>query len=109
MRGASVARRGGNGTMPIVSARLRYARLDDVPALLALERASFSSDRLSPRQMAWHASGRSHARFVVAERGGEIVGNVLVFLRRGARRARLYSIVVAASQRGSGLGAKLLA
>ena len=95
--------------MPLVSARLRPARPDDVPELLVLERASFASDRLSPRQMAWHASGRSNARFVVAERGGAIIGNALVFLRRGTRRARLYSIVVAKAARGLGLGAKLLA
>lgn len=89
--------------------RLRPARPGDVPALLALERASFASDRLSPRQLAWHASGRSHARFAVAERDGAIVGNALVFLRRGTRRARLYSIVVAKAARGLGLGTRLLA
>jgi len=91
-----------------VTVRLRLARPADVPALAALERASFSSDRLSPRQLTWHASGRSNARFVVAERGGEIVGNALVFFRRGARRARLYSIVVDGTARGLGLGGRLL-
>jgi [ribosomal protein S18]-alanine N-acetyltransferase len=92
--------------MPI---RLRKARPGDVDALLAIERASFASDRLSPRQLAAHAAGRTRARFVVAERAGEILGNALVFLRRGVRRARLYSIVVAARARGLGLGARLLA
>src|SRR5687768_17362164 len=92
--------------MPI---RLRRARPGDVDALSALERASFRSDRLSARQLAAHAAGRTQARFIVAARDGEILGNALVFLRRGARRARLYSIVVAAPARGLGLGAALLA
>lgn len=89
--------------------RLRRARPDDVPTLIALEAASFASDRLSARQMALHAAGRSHAAFVVAERRGEVLGNALVFFRRGSRQARLYSIVVAAAARGLGLGRRLLA
>ena len=91
--------------MPI---RLRRARPGDVDALLAIERASFRSDRLSARQLAAHAAGRTQARFIVAERDGAILGNALVFLRRGARRARLYSIVVTSAARGLGLGRALL-
>ena len=96
------------GTIAAMEIRLRRARPGDVPALLALEAAGFRGDRISPRQMRAHARGATHARFVVAERNGELLGNALVLLRRGARRARLYSIVVAAAARGSGLGARLL-
>jgi len=88
---------------------VRRARPSDVPALLKLERESFRGDRLSERQLAFHAAGRSNAAFLVADRGGVPVGNVLVFFRRGARRARLYSIAVGRAARGLGVGAKLLA
>ncbi|HVF34015.1 MAG TPA: GNAT family N-acetyltransferase [Candidatus Saccharimonadia bacterium] len=91
--------------MPVT---VRKALPDDVPALLEIERASFSSDRLSPRQLRDHANGRSNSRFLVAVRGRRIVGNALVFLRRGARLARLYSIVVSATERGAGVGDRLL-
>lgn len=91
--------------MPVT---LRNALPGDVPALLAIERASFASDRLSARQMRTHALGRSSSRFVVAVRGSRVVGNALVFLRGGARLARLHSIVVDASARGLGVGERLL-
>lgn len=88
--------------------RVRPARPADVPALAALERECFDGDRLTPRQLAFHAASRSNAAFLVAERGGDVVGNVLVFFRRGSRRARLYSIAVGRAARGLGVGAKLL-
>ena len=86
---------------------IRRARAGDLDALVALE-ATFPGDRLSRRQLRTHAAGHSHSIFLVAVRGGVLVGDALVFLRRGSRRARLYSIVVAPSARGFGLGAALL-
>jgi len=91
--------------MPLV---LRKAVPDDVPALLAIERASFATDRLSARQLRAHALGRTNSRFIVAIRDRRVVGNALVLLRRGSRRARLYSIVVDSTIRGSGIGERLL-
>ena len=86
---------------------LRRARPGDLDALCALE-ATFPGDRLSRRQLLTHASGRSASIFLVAVGGGELVGDALVFLRRGSRRARLHSIVVAPGARGTGLGTRLL-
>jgi ribosomal-protein-alanine N-acetyltransferase len=86
---------------------LRDARVADLDALLALE-AQFPGDRLSPRQMRRHLSN-PRARLRVAVRDAQVCGYALVFLRAGSATARLYSIAVAASARGLGLGARLLA
>ena len=88
--------------------RLRRARTADLAALLALERRAFRGDRLSARQFRHHLRNPS-AWFAVAEIEGQLGGNALLFFRRGSRVARLYSIVVAASARGRGVGARLLA
>lgn len=87
--------------------RIRTARRADLPALLALEQRAFRSDRLSARQFRHHLRSPS-AWFAVAEVGGQLAGNALLFFRRGSRVARLYSIVVAAKARGRGVGAGLL-
>ena len=89
--------------------RVRPARPADVPALVAIEAESFAGDRLAERQFRAHARRETNGARLVAERGGEVVGNVLVLFRRGTRRARLYSIAVSPRARGLGLGAILLA
>lgn len=86
-----------------VSAPLRDARPDDLPALLALE-ARFPSDRLSSRQFLHHMRSRS-ARLRVTD---DVSGYALVFLRRGSTLARLYSIAVDPATRGRGIGRALL-
>ena len=85
---------------------LRPARPDDLPALLALE-ARFPGDRLSARQFRHHLGNPSAALRVLVE-NGRLAGYALVLLRRGARRARLYSIAVDAAHRGRGCGEILL-
>lgn len=82
----------------------RDARHDDLPALLALE-ARFPGDRLSARQFRRHLQSPS-ARLRVLDDG---CGYALVFVRRGSRVARLYSIAVDPAARDRGLGALLLA
>ncbi|MDY0021450.1 GNAT family N-acetyltransferase [Arenimonas caeni] len=88
-------------------ARLRDARPDDLPALLALE-AGFPGDRLSARQFRHHL-GNPRARLRVAAAGGRLLGYHLVLLRQGSAWARLYSIAVDPAARGQGLGRRLLA
>ncbi len=89
------------------TARLRDARPDDLPALLALE-ARFPGDRLSARQFRHHL-GNPRARLRVAAAGGAVLAYHLLLLRRGSGLARLYSIAVDAAARGQGLGRRLLA
>ena len=90
------------------ASRIRRATAADLDALVALERDSFTSDHLSRRQYARHLrSGR--AIVLVAGLRDAIAGSAVVFRRRNSDIARLYSIAVADSVRGQGLGERLLA
>lgn len=89
------------------SPRIRTARLDDLEALLALEQASFSADRLSRRQYRHHLRSAT-ASVCVAMQGEALLGSALVLFRRGSHVARLYSLAIAASARGRGIGRALL-
>lgn len=87
--------------------RLRPARAADLPALLALERA-FPGDRLSARSFR-HLLGGANAEVWVCEENGVLLGDAVVLYRRGARAARLYSLVVGVAARGRGIGQSLVA
>lgn len=87
--------------------RFRRATLDDVDALEALEQQSFDHDRLSRRSLR-HWIKASHALLLLAEDDEGLLGYGLVWLHKGTRLARLYSLAVAARARGRGLGAELL-
>lgn len=80
---------------------------DDLDALVALENATFTLDRMRVRQWQRHLDSAT-AKVLVAVRERRIVGAAVIFHRRGSDIARLYSIAVAASERGSGIGAQLL-
>jgi ribosomal protein S18 acetylase RimI-like enzyme len=87
---------------------IRAARLADLPALLAIERASFTTDRITPRSMR-RLLTRASCALLVAARGRSVVGYAVVLFRRGARRARLYSLAVDPRHRRSGVAKRLLA
>lgn len=87
---------------------IRLARRADLDALVSLENASFAHDRLSRRSLARLVGVRS-AVVLVAEAGMRLVGAAVVLLRSYSRRARLYSLAVAAAFAGRGLGSSLLA
>jgi ribosomal protein S18 acetylase RimI-like enzyme len=85
---------------------IRIAGPADAAAILALEE-SFPTDRLSARSV--RALLRSpSARIWIAERGGEPLGSIVLFMPRGRRFARIYSVVVAPAARGNGLGDRLV-
>jgi ribosomal protein S18 acetylase RimI-like enzyme len=90
-----------------MSIRIRRARPSDLDALVALEEASFDHDRVSRAQFRRHLVSES-AFVLVAEERGRLLGAALLFFRRGAQAARLYSIAIAQAARGQGLGAALL-
>lgn len=92
------------GTRPTI----RRATRADLDALVALEESSFDHDRVSRAQWRRHLRSES-AHVLVAVRDGKVAGSALLFLRRGSRCARLYSIAVGHHARGQGLGATLLA
>jgi len=107
--------------------RIRLAAISDIDALLALELASFASDRLSRRQFRYMLT-RAHAKTLVAEHwdapladalpadaptadaspSNALLGYVLVLFSRATSVARLYSIAVAALARGQGVGRALV-
>lgn len=88
---------------------VRPARPSDLAALLALEEASFASDRISRRQYRRHLSSDSAQVLVVDDGDGRCLGSAVVFFRRGSRAARLYSLASHAEARGRGIGSTLLA
>ncbi|HET6906809.1 MAG TPA: GNAT family N-acetyltransferase [Rhodanobacteraceae bacterium] len=90
-----------------MTVRIRRARPPDLDALTALEEASFDHDRVSRAQFRRHIVSNS-AAVLVAEERGRVLGGALLFFRRGARSARLYSIAIAHGARGQGLGKALL-
>jgi ribosomal protein S18 acetylase RimI-like enzyme len=86
---------------------IRRAIRDDVDALLALEEATFDSDRISRTQWRRYIGSDSMAVFVSGAHG-RIDAAAVVFYRRNSRAARLYSLAVGAHARGTGLGGALL-
>lgn len=102
---AAVAPAGAGGP---VAAVVRRAVPSDVPRLVELENAVFSSDRLSRRSLRTLIA-RPSASVLVADSAGRIVGALVILYRRPTRFARLYSLSVDPALRGAGLGGRLLA
>jgi len=88
--------------------RLRRGRLRDLDALIALERAAFTTDILSRRSFRRFLAARAAAA-IVAESGDQIVGYALVLYRPRSDLARLYSIAVDRGYRKRGIARQLLA
>lgn len=94
--------------MPRTSPAFRRATFADIDALLALEEATFDSDRISRAQ--WRRYIGSASMSVLVSGGQRSIdAAAVVFYRRNARAARLYSLAVDAHARGAGLGSTLLA
>lgn len=86
---------------------LRVANGADLDALVALEEASFDSDRLSRRSFRYHLQHES-SLLLVGVASGELRAYALVFMRVGTSLARLYSIAVDRRCAGQGIGQQLL-
>lgn len=87
---------------------IRRATRADLDALLALEEATFDSDRISRAQWRRHIDSDTTSVFVGGARGS-VDAAAVVFYRRNAPGARLYSLAVGTHARGTGLGGALLA
>jgi ribosomal protein S18 acetylase RimI-like enzyme len=94
-------------TVQTAAAWLRPARMQDIPALLAIEQRCFDADRLSRRNFAWMLS-KAHGVLTVAEGPEGLRGYGLVLFHAGTSLARLYSLAVLPETRGQGLGERLL-
>lgn len=86
---------------------IRQAEDRDLEDLVTLEEASFSADRLSRRRFQ-HWIRASNRVFLVVEDAQRVLAYGLVFLHKGTRLARLYSIAVSREARGKGIGRELL-
>lgn len=93
---------------PSTAPGIRRATRADIDALLALEEATFDSDRIGRAQWRRYIGSTSAAVFV-SGKSGSVDAAAVVFYRRNARAARLYSLAVGAHARGTGLGGALLA
>jgi len=90
--------------MPV---EIRTARASDVDDLAAIEKAVFSSDRLSRRSFR-QLIERETAKMLVAENEGRVAGYAVVLFRKGSGVARLYSIAVSPFFGRLGIGRQLL-
>ncbi|WP_214475911.1 peptidase C39 family protein [Mesorhizobium sp. dw_380] len=88
-------------------AEIRTARASDVDDLAAIEKAVFSSDRISRRSFRLFIE-RETAETLVAEVDGRVAGYTIVLFRKGSGVARLYSIAVGPFFGGLGVGRQLL-
>lgn len=88
------------------AARIRRARLRDVPAILAMER-HFPTDRMSERSVLRLLRSPS-ALLWVAILEGAVCATLVLLARRGGRRARIYSVVVDEAARGHGLAKRMV-
>jgi ribosomal protein S18 acetylase RimI-like enzyme/predicted double-glycine peptidase len=86
---------------------IRQAEERDLEDLVVLEESSFKGDRLSRRRFQhWIKAG--NRVFLVVEKDSRVLAYGLVFLHKGTRLARLYSIAVSGEARGQGIGRELL-
>lgn len=90
--------------MPV---EIRKARVSDVDALAALEKAVFDSDRISRRSFRLLIE-RETAQTLIAESEGRIAGYAIVLFRKGSGVARLYSLATSPDCAGQGVGRALI-
>ncbi|CBL44998.1 GCN5-related N-acetyltransferase [gamma proteobacterium HdN1] len=90
-----------------LSVEIRRATLNDVGAMLVIERTVFETDRMSRRSMRHQVESETSC-FLVATVGADIAGYAIFFMHRGTSLARLYSIATAPSYQGRGIAKKLL-
>lgn len=86
--------------------RVRVATLADAAAMLQLE-TLFPSDRMSVRSIRRFIAAPG-ARVLVAVRGTDLLGNLVLLLRANSRKARIYSVVVSPQAQGLGIGNRLV-
>ena len=90
-----------------VAVDIRIATPNDLAAIMAIERGSFATDAWSESSMAAELAS-PHGRYLVVERGGDVVGYGGLRAIPGAKDGDIQTIALAAAARGSGRGRALL-
>jgi len=90
-----------------VNPNIRPARPADLEALVALENASFATDKLSRRSFR-HWLTTEHRALLVAECEQRVAGYILIIYHPGTRLARIYSLAVDPVLRGQGIAKALM-
>ncbi|MDT0183029.1 ribosomal protein S18-alanine N-acetyltransferase [Microbacterium sp. ARD31] len=85
----------------------RPATVDDLDAIMALERASFPTDAWSPSMMREELTS-PHGWYVVVEEAGRLIGYAGLRAVQGAADADVQTIAIADGARGRGRGRELL-
>lgn len=85
----------------------RAATLEDLPAIMALERASFPTDAWSDAMMREELAS-PHGWYVVVEEAGRLIGYAGLRAPHGAQDADIQTIAIASGARGRGRGRALL-
>ena len=80
----------------------------DVAPLVAIENAAFTTDQLDRRAFRHAVKSPTILALVASGGGGEILGYVLVQIRRGSNIGWLTSVAVAPAAHGQRLGRKLV-
>lgn len=86
---------------------IRVAVCSDIPALLAIENASFQGDRISQRSF-YHLLMRANAVTLIDEKDQQVRGYLTLLFRSTSPIARIYSIATHADFLRQGVAAKLL-
>ncbi len=86
---------------------VRPAQSADLEGLVALENASFATDKLSRRSFR-HWLSSDHRALLLAEWAGLVAGYILIIYHPGTRLARIYSLAVAPQLRGNGIAKTLM-
>ncbi len=86
---------------------VRPAQSADLEGLVALENASFATDKLSRRSFR-HWLSFDHRALLVVEWAGLVAGYILIIYHPGTRLARIYSLAVSPQLRGYGIAKALM-
>lgn len=86
---------------------VRSATLDDLDAIMVLERTSFPTDAWSEAMMREELTS-PHGWYVVDDEAGRLVGYAGLRAVKGARDADVQTITIAEASRGRGRGRSLL-
>jgi ribosomal protein S18 acetylase RimI-like enzyme len=95
---------------PVTAAvRVRRAEPSDLDDLVALDASGVTQDRLSRAQYRKHLDSQTALVLVASANHRRFLGTAVVFFRKAATVARLYSLATTPQARGKGVGSALIA